>query len=209
MANKTRKRLVEIEWDETSGVDAPANDVPGWAVLKTRTVHHGNILRQIKRLVDGVLARVEEEEDDDEGSKVTKADREAAIFGAIRDAWPTLMKSTAKIVRKHGRSEKTQELFDEAFGSFRARVEEDVAGRLLKLKGTAETVRSALRAALHDKFPSQHDSYDEGAWIRDFDDNDVIYEYDGELWSASYMIKDDGSAQIGDPVRVHVTYAKD
>ena len=39
---KRRKRMiVDLDWRETSGVDAPANLVPGWAVMKSRNGDQG------------------------------------------------------------------------------------------------------------------------------------------------------------------------
>ena len=201
------KQLVELEWQETSGVDAPANEVPGWAVLKAKvgTVHHGRVLAQIKTLVDDVLARqVTDEEEGEVTKRMTKADFEKAVFGAILEAWQPFATEVAAVVKEHGRSDAAEEPLTNAYERFRKNVET----RLLKLKGTVETVRSALEAALNDKFPSDNSDYYMSAWIRDFDDKEVIYSYDDGLWASTYKLDDEGNATLGDPEAVIVTYTR-
>ncbi len=202
------KRLVELEWEETSGVDAPANDVPGWAVLKakTGTVHHGRVLAQIKVLVDDVLARqIIDEEEGAVAKKMTKADLEKAVLAAILESWPPFATEVAAIVKEHGRTDAAEEPLTNAFERFRKHVEI----RMTKMQGTVETVRSALQAAISDKYPDPAGSdWCASAWIRDFDDNEVIYDYDGHLWVAPYMINDTGEATLGDPAAAQVTYTK-
>ena len=208
-----RKRLVEVEWEETSGVDAPANDVPGWAVLKSSkgSVHHGKVLAQIKALCDDLLAR--QVADATDGEPTTKADKmkkaalQEAILTAVLDAWQPFATNVAAVVKQHGRSAAAEAPLAKAFETFKS----DVEGRLAKLQGTAETVREALCAALRDKYPPPANSGDcyYGPWTRDFDDNDVFFEYDGKLMAAPYMLGADGTATIGDAVAVHIKYETD
>lgn len=202
------KRLVELEWEETSGVDAPANDVPGWAVLKGKgSVHHGKVLAQIKSLCDDLLARPSDDDSDakaDKDAGMKKAALQEAILTAVLEAWQPFATEVAAVVKQHGRTKAAEAPFAKAFASFKANVE----GRLAKLQGTAETVRAALCAALRDKYPPPANSgdYYYGPWTRDFDDNDVFFEYDGKLMAAPYMIGTDGTATIGDAVPVRIKY---
>ncbi len=208
------KRLVELEWEETSGVDAPANDVPGWAVLKGAKggVHHGKVLAQIKALCDDLLAR-EMQAEEEPPDVITKTDKDAgmkkaalqeAILTAVIDAWQPFATEVAAVVKQHGRSATAQEPLAKAFEGFKA----DVEGRLAKLQGTAETVREALCVALRDKYPPPANNGDcyYGPWTRDFDDHDVFFEYEGKLMAAPYMIDAEGTATIGDAVPVHIKY---
>jgi len=192
-----RKRLVDFEWGETSGVDSSANDIEGWAVLKGRTVHHGKILQQIKDLADAILARMDED-DDDEAKKTAK---QKVLLEAVEGAWPAYATKVASIVKEHGRTDASVEPLNKAFMHIR----QDVEGRLLKLKGTMDSVRSALQAALGDKYP-RNDNEGSYVWVRDFDDDSVVYEWDSELFAAPYKIDDEGAASLGDPVRVRITY---
>ncbi|KKL55526.1 hypothetical protein LCGC14_2254540 [marine sediment metagenome] len=200
-----RKRLVDIEWDETSGVDHSANGIEGWAMLKGKTVHHGKVLQQIKELASAILARMD---DDDDDESMTKATAQKALLHAVQEAWPAYASAVATIVAKHGKTEHAAGPMSKAFAGFR----EDVERRMAKLQGTMDSVRSALQSALNDKYPA--DDEDEGGayhmtpWVRDFDDDSVVYEHDDKLYAAPYEINDDddGDAKLGEAVRVRITY---
>lgn len=38
MSDQKRTRLTKLRWDEISGVDDPANETPGWAVMKAKDI---------------------------------------------------------------------------------------------------------------------------------------------------------------------------
>ncbi|KKN47445.1 hypothetical protein LCGC14_0662850 [marine sediment metagenome] len=192
-----RNRLVDIEWGETSGVDASANNIEGWAVLKGKTVHHGKILQQIKELADKILARMDEDDDDEAGKQATQK----ALLKAVEEAWPAYATEVAKVVKEHGRTDASTGPLNKAFSVFR----EDVESRLAKLKGTSDSVRTALQAALKDKYPQDADK-GRWVWVRDFDDTSVVFENDDELFAAAYTIDDEGAASLGEPERVRITY---
>ncbi len=78
---------------------------------------------------------------------------------------------------------------------------------LLEAELSHDEIRQSLRAALRARYPGQY------PYLRDVYDTFVVYEletysdeYAGKLYRASYTLADDGTATLGDPTQVRVTY---
>ncbi len=78
---------------------------------------------------------------------------------------------------------------------------------LLEAELSHDEIRQSLRAALRARYPEQY------PYLRDVYDTFVVYEletysddYAGKLYRASYTLADDGTATLGDPTQVRVTY---
>ncbi len=78
---------------------------------------------------------------------------------------------------------------------------------LLEAELSHDEIRQSLRAALRARYPGQY------PYLRDAYDTFVVYEletysddYAGKLYRASYTLADDGTATLGDPTQVRVTY---
>lgn len=210
------QRLSEVELDEVSLVDEPANQLAKVVLVKRNT--KPEVEEEVEKAVPaGIKFVIGFQDDDDEGSEVQSVVFDSSKWDAERaKKWLEDHKMEAGKVDETENTFRFRQMDPEKFSRFRMITPGRGIAKALKARDSLSRINTAIDTAVRGEFGDPSVSHTGSLassnyiFIRDLYKDSIIFEQDGQIWRAEYGITygDDGEIQVnvGNKIPVEMVY---